>query len=313
MNGNEPPPDQRSGRPWTQFPSPLRYPGGKLKLAQFIKLLIEENDLTDGDYAEVYAGGAAVALSLLYENYVRRIHINDIDPTVHAFWLAATDRTDELVGRIRDTAVTIEEWQRQRNVLRDADADPLDLGFATLFLNRTNRSGILTGGPIGGYAQAGAWRLDARFRRDDLARRIEKVGRHRSRIHLYRLDAAEFLRDIAPTLPDKSLFYLDPPYYVKGQEALYANWYRPEDHEAIARLIRGLDRPWMVSYDDVPATRALYEGEALVAYGIPYAAQSRYRGQEIAFFADMLLVPHVTNPVRISRAEIESVRAHRAI
>lgn len=294
------------------FPSPLRYPGGKLKLAPFVKLLVETNGLVDGEYAEVYAGGAAVALSLLYEGYVRRIHINDVDPAVHAFWATALDHTDELVRRVRDADVSMEEWHRQRAILRSDDSDPIDLGFAALFLNRTNRSGILTGGPIGGYAQAGTWRLDARFRRDDLTHRIEKVGRHRERVELHQLDAAEFLTAIVPTLPERSLVYLDPPYYIKGQEELYANSYRPDDHAGIATLVKALERPWMVSYDDVPEIRELFAGETLVAYGIPYAAQARYRGQEVAFFAPSLEPPSVANPIRITRPELKAARAAAA-
>jgi DNA adenine methylase len=188
-------------------------------------------------------------------------------------------------------------------IYQSTNPDPLELGFAALFLNRTNRSGILTGGPIGGYDQAGDWRLDVRFRRGDLARRLEKIARHRSRIRLHGIDASEFLGKVVPGLPDRCLIYLDPPYYLKGQEQLYANWYRPEDHREVARLVRSLDRPWVVSYDDVIPIRALYEGEANMAYGIPYAAHTKYRGREIAFFSGSLAVPSVSNPTRLSAAE----------
>lgn len=308
MRVAEPPPDQRAGKPWMHFPSPLRYPGGKLKLALYIKLLIETNQLTDGEYAEVYAGGAAVALSLLFEDFVRHIHINDLDPGLYAFWSAVLDHNDEMVKRVRETTVTMDEWRRQRAIAQSPAPDPLDLAFATLFLNRTNRSGIITGGPIGGYAQAGTWRLDARFRREDLVKRIEKVGRHRSRISLYRLDGSDFLKTIAPNLPDGTLIYLDPPYYVKGQKELYANFYRPEDHAAISALVQGLNLPWLVSYDDAPEIRALYAARTLVPYGIPYAAQERYRGREVAFFADSLEPPAVANPIQISKVEAKAIR-----
>lgn len=309
MTYSEPPPDQRSGQPWVHFPSPLRYPGGKLKLSKFVKLLVETNQLVDGEYAEVYAGGAAVALGLLYEGFVRRIHINDLDPAVYAFWIAARDNPEELARLVRDTPVSIDEWQRQRAVMSADSPDPLELGFATLFLNRTNRSGILTGGPIGGYAQAGEWKLDARFRRDDIERRIAKVGRHREQIEIYQLDGAEFLRSVVPGLPDRSLIYLDPPYFVKGQAALYANFYRPDDHAEIAKLVRSLERPWIVSYDDAPEIRALYGGQTLVDYGLPYTAHERYRGREVVFFADSLEPPAVANPVRVTRAEVKAIRA----
>ncbi len=310
MSYTERPPEQRGGgqRPWALYPSPLRYPGGKRKLAPFVKLLFEINELVDGEYAEVYAGGAGIALELLYEEYVRRIHINDLDAGIHAFWLAARDRTDELCRRVQDTAVTMEEWRRQRATHRAADPDPLDLAFATLFLNRTNRSGIITGGPIGGYEQAGTWRVDARYRRADMIRRLDKVGRFGSRIEVYRLDGADFLRTIAPALPDSSLIYLDPPYFVKGQEELYANYYKPADHAAVAALVGGLGLPWMVSYDNAEEIRALYAGHQFVEYGIAYTAQGRYRGREIAFFAKSLWIPSVSDPARVTPRDADAIR-----
>ena len=304
MTSSERPPDQRSGRPWTLYPSPLRYPGGKRKLANFVKVLMASNGLVDGEYAEVYAGGAAIALELLYEEYVRRIHINDLDRGIHAFWVAATQETDGICRRVRDTPVTIDEWRRQRDTYLAPQPDPLDLAFATLFLNRTNRSGIVTGGPIGGLQQQGTWRIDARYRSADLLHRVEKVGRFSSRIDVSGLDGADFIRTVVPALPERSLVYLDPPYFVKGQEALYSNYYRPEDHALIAELVASLDVPWLVSYDDVPDIRALYPEAARLAYTIAYSANDRYRGAEIAFFADSLDVPAVANPSTVTKRDV---------
>jgi DNA adenine methylase len=288
------------------FYSPLRYPGGKRKLANFMALLYRINNLLDGEYAEVYAGGAAVALTLLYGDYARRIHINDLDPGVHSFWLAARDRTDELAGLVRAAKLDLAEWERQRAVQFAEDPDPLDLAFSTFYLNRTNRSGIITGGVIGGKKQTGDWKIDARFNARDLTRRIERIGRWSSRIEIYGLDGAEFLRTAAPRLPAKTLLYLDPPYYVKGQEMLYANYYGPDDHAEIARLVRTMRVPWVVSYDDHSEVRALYGDSQTVAYDIAYSASERYRGREVAFFSDGLVVPDVGDPARVSPAAIGS-------
>lgn len=305
---SEQPPGQRGQQPWKLYASPLRYPGGKRKLANFMKLLVTSNGLADGEYAEVYAGGAAVALELLYEEYVRRIHINDIDRGVHAFWMAATEQTDSLLALVRDTPVTIDQWRKQRDIYLSADPAPLELGFATLFLNRTNRSGIVTGGPIGGYRQEGTWRIDARYRVEDIVNRIEKVGRFAARIEVTRLDGAVFLRDIAPKLPDGSLVYLDPPYFVKGQEALYASYYSADDHAVIAGLVLELDLPWVVSYDDAPEIRALYPKVDHVAYSIAYSAHARYRGSEIAFFSESLRVPEIANPSTVTKRDLAAAR-----
>ena len=288
------------------FYSPLRYPGGKRKLANFMALLFRTNGLLDGEYAEVYAGGGAVALTLLYGDYARRVHINDLDRGVHAFWIAARDRTDELARLVRDARLDLDEWERQRAVQFEDAPDPLELAFSTFFLNRTNRSGIITGGVIGGRKQTGEWKIDARYNARDLVRRIERIGRWASRIEVYRLDGAEFLRTVAPSLPQRSLLYLDPPYYVKGQEMLYANYYGPDDHAGIASLVRRLDRPWVVSYDDHADVRDLYSGCQSVAYDIAYSASERYRGREVAFFSQDLLIPDVADPARVSPAQMVS-------
>jgi DNA adenine methylase len=277
-----------------------------------MSLLFRVNKLLDGEYAEVYAGGAAVALNLLFGEYARRVHINDIDRGVYAFWEAARDHPSELTRRIRKVRLTLNEWERQRAIQTEEDPDPLELAFSTFFLNRTNRSGIVMGGVIGGRAQRGTWRIDARFNRDALVDRIERIGRWASRIEIYRLDGRAFLKDVVPSLDRRALVYLDPPYYVKGRERLYVNYYVADDHERIARLVQSLRRPWVVSYDDVPGIRKLYRGLPLRRYSIAYSAQERYEGREIVFFSPKLVVPKVANPIRVSASDVERVALQAA-
>jgi DNA adenine methylase len=288
---------QRTGT--DPFYSPLRYPGGKRKLANFMASLICANQLQDGHYAEAYAGGSSVALTLLYGEFVRTVHINDRDRGVHAFWLAARDRTTEFCRLVRNAKLNLGEWERQRQIQLAQDPDPLDLAFSTFYLNRTNRSGIITGGLIGGKDQRGPWKLDARFNKDELIRRLERIGRWRSRIQIYDLDGIAFLHKIVSMLPAKSLAYLDPPYYVKGQQMLYSNYYEPADHADIAAQLLRLDSPWVVSYDDVPEIRSLYRGCQSIQYGISYSAHRSYRGSEVMFFSNGLTVPRVVDPTRV--------------
>ncbi len=262
------------------------------------------NRLLDGDYAEVYAGGAAVALSLLYGDYARRIHINDLDGSVYAFWLAARDHTTALCRRIDRARLDMKEWERQRAIQFKEDPDPIDLAFSTFYLNRTNRSGIIRGGAIGGIKQTGDWKIDARFNKSDLIQRIERIGRWGSRIQLSQLDGAEFLTTVVPQLPVKSLTYLDPPYYVKGKELLYASYYDEEDHEALAKRVHRLSRRWVVSYDDAKEIRKLYRDHRCVRYGIGYSAHSRYMGREVMFFSDQLRVPVIADPTSVSSTDI---------
>ncbi|GIW36210.1 MAG: DNA methyltransferase [Meiothermus sp.] len=280
--------------------SPLRYPGGKRKLASFVKLIFYTNNLLDGEYVEPYAGGASIALSLLYDEYVRRIHINDIDKSVYAFWYSVLNETESLCRLVRDTPVTIEEWQRQRKIQNDPYATKIELGFSTFFLNRTNRSGIISGGVIGGKNQTGKWLLDARYNRSELITRIEKVARYRHRISLHNLDAINFLQLITPQLNQHALIYLDPPYFVKGPQQLYTNFYGPKDHQSVAQFVQQLQSQyWIVSYDDVPEIHELYKGFRYVTYGLHYSAQDRYRGAEVMFFSNNLDIPDVADPAKI--------------
>jgi len=178
----------------------------------------------------------------------------------------------------------------------------LILVFSTFFLNRTNRSGIIWGGVIGGKNQDGAWKLDARFNKDDLIRRIEKIAMYRSRIRLYNLDAAELIKTVLPTLPNKTLVYLDPPYYVKGR-GLYENHYLHDDHVSIAKLVKKhINHHWIVSYDHAPEIIEMYKGCPTITYGINYSAQDRYKGAEAMFFSKKLVIPDVKNPANLKAA-----------
>jgi DNA adenine methylase len=271
--------------------TPLRYPGGKGKFAPFIKKIIETNSLLDGHYAEPFAGGAGVALELLFHEYASHIHINDIDPAVHAFWKAAVESTDELCQAITDIPVTIENWHRQRSILADHDNHSIiELAVATFFLNRCNRSGILKAGVIGGLKQDGKWRLDARFNKTDLVPRIELIGRFSNRIHVYNRDAVDFLENIASTLPKKTLLYLDPPYYVKGS-GLYRNFYQHDDHVLIAKTLENVEVPWIVSYDDAPQVREIYSEYRQDSYFLSYTAQEKKKGSEVMIYGPAIKIP----------------------
>jgi DNA adenine methylase len=280
-----------------QFNTPLRYPGGKGRLSQFVIDLIEMNELADAHYAEPYAGGAGIAITLLYLEYVSHIHLNDLDRSVFAFWSAVLLETDTLCKLVRNTPVTIDEWKRQKAVQTASDPGVAELGFSTFFLNRTNRSGIILGGIIGGKDQTGPWKLDARFNRKDLETRIAKIASYAPRISLYNLDAAEFIKGPLKKLPVSGLVYLDPPYYSKGR-LLYQNRYKHENHAAIAKLVAGIEQKWIVSYDNAAAICELYARHRQQTFGLRYSAQSRYEGREVMIFCPDLKTPGAVEPWR---------------
>src|ERR1700688_594781 len=185
--------------------TPLRYPGGKAKLAPFIKALMKENRLLDGEYVEPYAGGAAIALELLFHEYVSCIHINDISKPLHAFWRSVLDYTEEFCRLVVETPLTVKEWDKQKRVLKKpADHGDVAIGFATFFFNRTNRSGILNGGIIGGRDQSGPWKIDARFNAKELVHRIEAIARMGDRIKLTRQDALKFIKKGVLRWPERT-------------------------------------------------------------------------------------------------------------
>jgi len=292
------PPQPAAARRLVHF-SPLRYPGGKAKLAPFVKAIILANGLSDGEYVEPFAGGAAVAMELLLQEYVLRVHINDISRPVHAFWKSLLTQTDELCGKVRNTPLTVAAWDKQKAILlRPDDHDDLTLGFATFYLNRTNRSGILNGGIIGGRAQTGAWKIDARYNAEELIGRIQSIAKMRSRISLTKQDALKFLTTGVKRWRKDTLIYLDPPYYEKGRD-LYYDFYNHEDHAKVAAFVKASisKQSWIVSYDNAAPIKSLYRGCEHITYTVGYSARNRTEGTEVMFFDDALTVPPLVGPI----------------
>ncbi len=281
--------------------SPLRYPGGKGKITEYIRTIFEENGLNDGHYVEPYAGGAAVALSLLFLENASHIHINDLNKSIHAFWYCVLNETEDLCRKISATRVCPTQWRVQKAIQNNKEnEDMLSLGYSTFFLNRANRSGIINGGMIGGVEQKGNWLIDARFNKEDLIKKIQKIADYKSRISLYNLDACVLLKTVVPTLPNKTLVYLDPPYYVKGNR-LYQNHYNHEDHIAVGSVVqKDLKRKWVVSYDDVQPIHDIYEKRRKKVYGIGYSARNVYKGSEVLIYSDDLIIPDVENPLMVA-------------
>lgn len=278
--------------------SPLRYPGGKGKITKFVKAIITENNLNDGLYVEPYAGGAAVAWELLLTGIVRRVAINDISLPIYSFWKSVLEETDIFCKLIQDTPITVQEWKKNKLIYSGKfEVSRLELGFSFFFLNRTNRSGILNAGMIGGNNQQGKWKIDARFNKANLIQRIEKIAAYGDRIEVTNLDAVKLLEDKSRFWNEKTLIYLDPPYYEKGR-LLYHDAYAPDDHKDIAKQVAKLDKPkWIVSYDDVRPIHDLYGTATWLQYNLRYSATNATKGREAMFFSEGLKVPKVESPL----------------
>lgn len=270
--------------------TPLRYPGGKTQLTPFVSALLHQNDLQGGHYAEPFAGGAGIAWRLLFTGQASEIWLNDLDPSVYAFWQAAVHQTKALCQRVQDAVLTMEEWQRQRAVFRNTSSAALDRAFATLYLNRTNRSGILDGGVIGGNGQAGNYKLDCRFNKTELVRKLERIGRYREVVHLSNEDARLCLARWDKTLPARALLNIDPPYYAKGSE-LYINHFKPQDHASLGLQVQRLKHRWMMTYDDTPEIEAIYRKCPTHRMSLLYSAQTKRQGAELLITDRALVLP----------------------
>ncbi|MFM9877846.1 MAG: DNA adenine methylase [Rhodoglobus sp.] len=271
--------------------SPLRYPGGKSRLSDYLARLVAAQAPRPRQYAEPFAGGAGAALRLLVNEEVRTAHINDLSPGIAAFWRAMFTQTDAFTKLLLGHPITMDAWHEAKAIYMNPEGhDDLELGFATFFLNRCNRSGILNAGPIGGLNQTGNWKIDARFNRDDLADKIRYLGAFRNRVRLTELDARVFLDDMQ-TYGHDVLVYVDPPYLVQG-EHLYLDSLSLKDHRELADQLRRTDLRWFMTYDaDERITADLYEGLRCAAFDISHTAQTQHVGAEYAVYSDGLSVP----------------------
>lgn len=271
-------------------PSPLRYPGGKTKLYKYVKSIIEVNNLIGETYIEPFAGGSGLALKLLMNNDVKRIVINDLDPAIYAFWYCVLNSPEQMCNFVATVPLTVDEWDKQHFIyVNQQDYTQLELAQATLFLNRTNVSGIITGGVIGKRDQTGKYKIDARFNRTELIRKIRAISDLSSRIHLYNLDAVDFLRNELCHYY-KTFINFDPPYVVKGGQ-LYKNAFTEEDHRLLRNQIAQCNRKWMVTYDICDFIDNLYSNFNGSTVDIYYSANGNKKAKEYVFFSDNLILP----------------------
>lgn len=274
------------------FYSPLRYPGGKGKLAPFIGMLIEEYGHKGGTYIEPFAGGAAVAIELLEKQIVSQVVINDLDKGIYSFWRAILTETERFIAEIEAVPLTMDEWNKQHDICMNNNVKySFELGFATFYMNRTNRSGIIKGGVIGGKNQSGEWKLDARFNKNNLINRIKKIASMKKQIHLYNKDIESFLINYVPKYEKNAFIYFDPPYFGKGKQ-LYLNFFEYKDHVRIEKMIRKqVNCDWIITYDDAPQIEKIYKKYFVCRFDINYSVSEKKKASELMIFRNGNMVP----------------------
>lgn len=260
--------------------SPLRYPGGKAALAGFFARLIEELGLDDPTYVEPFAGGVGAGLALLRDDVVQKLVINDYDAAVYCFWNAVVNDNDRFLNAVADVPLTVNEWRYQRDIYRLADErDPFALGFAFFYLNRTNRSGVLNAGVIGGQSQTGNYKIDARFNRDELCSRISHIGLLKDRIEVTDQDGRRVISRYAAQ--ESAFLYIDPPYVEKGS-SLYLNSFTHRDHAELAETINEQTAAhWVLTYDISDLIQNLYSAHRVLQYELTYSAHRPGRAREL--------------------------------
>lgn len=235
--------------------------------------------------AEPFCGGAGAALILLADGFADQIMLNDADLRIFSAWHAILEEPERFVAKLRDVRLDMQEWYHHRDLVSRFSEDEysFDVGFSTLYLNRTTRSGIiLNAGPIGGYDQRGKWKLDARFNVERLASQVEWLAANRSRIELSNMDALSFIDRVRrkPT-SDNMLFFIDPPY-VKAGGRLYFDGMSEAKHVALSDILTsGSVKHWVLTYDDAPLIRQLYKSQKCSNISVNYSLQYKRRENEI--------------------------------
>ena len=269
--------------------SPLRYPGGKSQFFDKVDRIILKNNLFGCTYLEPFAGGAGVALRLLIEEKVNQIYINDNDYCIYAFWYSILKKTSQFLELIKKTEININEWNKQKNIyINFKSYSILEVGFSTFFLNRTNRSGILKAGPIGGKNQNGTYKIDCRFNKDELISKIKKIAIYKNRIHISHLDANSFIKKFKNL--NNTFWFIDPPYYNKGAE-LYKNYFNDKDHRKLERTIylNLRENSWILTYDVCNEIFNLYSSYSNGKIDLTYSVENKRVEQEYIFYNNLFL------------------------
>lgn len=264
--------------------SPLRYPGSKSALAEYLAAVVKENLLVGAHLFETYAGGASVSLSLLKSGLISRATIVELDPLVYSFWKCIKDSPEQLCDKIQCVTASLQTWKSFQKYLEPSVVgkySALELGFAGLFLNRTSFSGIIGAGPIGGMSQQSAYKVDCRFNKERIIRQIRNLAGLTEGLTVVHSDALRFLKNSrAAILKGHSLVYLDPPYYAQGKR-LYRYNYGDKEHAALAKLIVAEKYPWVISYDPHPTIRQLFSGQAMTPIYLSYAVKKSRKADEL--------------------------------
>lgn len=267
--------------------SPLRYPGGKARIAPVLEAVWGQAPPEAEVWIEPFAGGAGVALALLESGAASEAWLVEANPAVAALWEWLLSDPDGAARRVELWEPTLDGFYAARDeVSRALEGDSEvrdDLAWSAFVVNRCSFSGIVDGrvGPLGGRSQTGRYRVSSRWNGPALAERIRRVGSLSGRVRLVAGDALTLLEDLPDSGLDGEAFVFADPPYVKAGPALYPWSFREEDHARLASALRAISSPWVATYDDDPVVRRLYDGCRIERVAMPHTAGKPHVGVEL--------------------------------
>ena len=274
--------------------TPLRYPGGKTWLLGYVRKFIEFHKLESLTVIEPYAGSASISIGLLNNNIVDRAYLCEKDPLIVAFWNAILKHNDELVESLRLLEVSLDTWHSFKKYLSREAAEKFniqDLALAFLFYNRANFSGIINAGPLGGKKQISQYKIDCRFNKERLVKKIKKLGEFTDRIQVVLGDGVQFMKStLSSSDIDNLFFYVDPPYYNAGK-VLYRHYFTEKDHTDLSDFLKSLDSPWLLSYDDSEIIKSLYRANTTSPVYTDYQSGHFKKGVKELLISNRLIPP----------------------
>ena len=274
--------------------SPLRFPGGKAKVYDKVINFFVLNKFSSITYVEPFAGGSGLALLLLKNNKVDNLILNDVDKGIYSFWTSVLKYNAKFIDMIDKVNISIEEREKQIYIYAQKDKldinnkeNILSLGLATFYLNRVNRSGILKAGVIGGKNQNGNYKMDCRFNKENLIKKIKEIYSYKDRIEFHNKDVLDFIDYLSNKNKEKTFIFFDPPYYKKGSE-LYTNYFIHDDHVKLARKIESIESNWIVTYDNCDEIKKIYCNYDIKEFDINYTLENKIKTKEIVVFSKNL-------------------------
>ena len=247
--------------------SPLRYPGSKRRLANYVRQALQLNNIRPSLYVEPFVGGASIGLQLMQYDLVDKVIFMDLDPWVASFWDTLFFDTEWLITKIRSTNVTLKLWNELKT---GRPRSRREQAWTCFYLNRTSFSGILEkkAGPLGGQKQESEYKIDCRYPGERLIERIEKIANFRDKVWgVWNCSWEDGITSIRKEqkqkkLPPKDTFYyLDPPFFEEAED-LYRYYFDEADHIRLRDYLFEFKDNWLLSYDYADQVNTLY-GDAI--------------------------------------------------